>query len=197
MWGVFNRRRKTLSRFSSSLEFDMISTNVSPITPEHAKHFGFIITIFAQIELQMQVAVAGILNVDLATAIIMFNEMGHRLKDQTIRHLNTTVGVNGLVSRELIEILDSLNKISPLRNKIAHVVWKAGRNPDSIKPMQLLLRKEKPTPIGHRHNEKEYQLSEIEESARSIAKIQRRFDAFLKSSGLEERVAVKIDESKQ
>lgn len=174
----------------------MASSNQSPITSEHAKCFGFIITIFAQIELQMQVAVAGILGTDLATAVIMFDEMGYRLKDQTLRHLNTTVGIDGLVSGELVEILDELKAISKLRHKIAHYRWKAGRKPNSIKIIHMYLRKDEPTPVGHQHNEKEYSLDEIRAETKKIDKIQRRFDDFLKNSGLEAKVEAKIAETK-
>ena len=70
----------------------------SPVTAAHVLHFGYIIHVFAQIELDMQVATAGILGTDLGTAVILMGDMNYRQKRQTLRHLNSTIGIDGYVS---------------------------------------------------------------------------------------------------
>ncbi len=67
----------------------------SPVTLDHATQFGLIINIFAKIEMQMQIAVAGMLNTDLATAVILMGDTHYRQKQATVRNLNETIGIDG------------------------------------------------------------------------------------------------------
>src|SRR5690348_10813383 len=86
--------------------------SASPVTHDHALWFGHIINIFAQLELLMMIAAAGILDQDLATAYILMGDTHYRQKQQTLRHLHTTLGVNGLQEPELTSILDEIHKQS-------------------------------------------------------------------------------------
>lgn len=167
--------------------------DVGVITNEFAMFFGLIISIFATIEHQMMICAAGILGCDLATAYILMNDTHYRQKQQTLRHLNTTRGINGYINQELIAILDELHNQSKLRNWICHAIWTTGNLPNSIKPMQLVLRSKEPKPLGHYHNEKSYTLSDLEECGRVLDTLQRRFNELLDSTGLRDKVSEAIN----
>jgi len=169
--------------------------NVSPVTPDHALAFGFIINFFAKCELHMQIAAAGILNADLATAVILMGDMHYRQKQQTLRHLNATIGINGEPSETLTSILDDLHKHQTIRNAVAHSVWTTGRKPGAIKPMQLLLRAKEPRPLGHHHNEENYTVSRLLDIVKSLDCIDARFRDFLDSSGLSTRAEARMEDT--
>ncbi len=168
-------------------------SNYSAVTPEHATAFGFIINIFAKIEMQMQITAAGILDTDLGTALILMGDTHYRQKQTTLRNLHATHGIAGHWNPQLIEILDEVSKLSKLRNHIAHSTWRAGRKPGSIKPMGMALRGGTPKPYGYKHNEKNYTVADLEASARSIAATSKRFTKFLSETGLEAKVQANID----
>jgi hypothetical protein len=170
-----------------------MADDISPFTDEHAKYFGHIINIFARIETQMMVCAAGILNTDLATAYILMADTHYRQKRQTLLHLNITLGINGYREPELTAILDGIHKLSGLRNAIAHNTWVKGNRPNSIKPMQLILRGEEPTPLGHWHNEQSYTPDDLRADAIKLETLSRRLAELLETTGLEERVHAKID----
>ncbi len=167
--------------------------NYSPVTPEHAIHFGFIINIFAKIEMQIQIAAAGILDADLGTAVILMGDTHYRQKQTTLRNLHATRGVDGYLNPELTAILDEIAKLSKLRNLVAHATWTAGRQPGAIKPMGMVLRGGIPRPYGHDHNEKNYTVADLEASARNLEATSKRFERFLSDTGLEARVQANID----
>jgi hypothetical protein len=167
--------------------------SLSPVTPEHARYFGHIINIFARIEHQMMVCVAGMLDSDLATAHILMADTHYRQKQQIVRHLNTTLGINGHVNQDLIAVLDDLHKLSSLRNAIAHCIWTKGNRPGTIKPMQLNLRAKEPKPLGHQHNERGYTSDELKAEANKLEAISRRFRDLLDRSRLWATVEAKIN----
>lgn len=169
------------------------NSNYSAIMPEHAMQFGFIINIFAKIELQMQIAAAGILDTDLGTALILMSDTHYRQKQTTLRNLYATLGIDGYPNPKLIEILDAVGKLSKLRNHIAHSTWTAGRKPGSIKPMGIMLRGGIPKPYGHEENEKNYTVEDLVASARRLEAISRQFDKFLSETGLGAKVQANID----
>ena len=169
------------------------SDDLYPITPEYAVQFGFIISLFAKIELNMQTAAAGILEIDLGTAIILMGDINYNQKRQTLRHLNTTIGIKGYKSNELASLLDDLHKQSKLRNRVAHATWTEGHRPNSIKPMQLILRREEPKPLGYDHNEPDFTVEDLANEVKKLAEIDHRFVTFLNTSGLAARVEAKIE----
>lgn len=168
-------------------------SNHSAVTLEHAIQFGFIINIFAKIEMQMQITAAGILDTDLGTALILMGDTHYRQKQTTLRNLHATRGIDGYPNQQLIEILDEVSELSKLRNHIAHATWVAGRKPGSIKPMGMVLRGGKPRPYGHNQNEKNYTAADLEAPARRLEAISKRFTKFLSESGLEAKVQANID----
>ncbi len=168
-------------------------SNYSAVRPEHAACFGFIINTFAKIEMQMQIAAAGILDTDLGTAVILMGDTHYRQKQTTLRNLHATLGVDGYLNPQLTGILDEVSKLSKLRNHIAHSTWTAGRKPGSIKPMGMVLRGGTPKPYGHDDNEKNYTVVDLEASARRLEAISKRFTKFLSETGLEAKVQANID----
>ena len=52
----------------------------SVVTPEHATAFGYIIHAFARLEFHMQTAVAGMLDTDAGTAILLMGDTSYRQK---------------------------------------------------------------------------------------------------------------------
>lgn len=164
------------------------------ITPEHAKAFGYIIHTFAKLEHNMQITVAGMLDTDLATTMLLMSDTHYRQKRQTTRNIHLTRGVNGEVNPDLSALLDDIQNFNTLRNHIAHSIWTAGQRPGSIKPMYIKTRSDFPKPVGHWHNEKDYTLSELQETANSLNDTVRRFDEFLRDTGLLQRVAANIEQ---
>jgi hypothetical protein len=171
-------------------------SSASPVTPDHALWFGHIINIFAQLELLMMVCAAGILEQNLGTAYILMGDTNYRQKQQTLRHLNSTIGVNGGTDGELRAILKEIHTYAGLRNAIAHSLWVTGNRPNSIKPMQVLLRSETLKAIGHWHNEQSYTVDDLRDAAIKLDSIAVRFNRFLDAAGLHEKVAAKIEETK-
>ena len=165
----------------------------SVVTPEHAKAFGFIIHIFAKLELHMQTAVAGMLDTDVATAILLMGDTNYRQKRQTVKNIHQTRGIDGRVHLGLTDLLDEMHSYSGLRNHIAHSIWTSGQRRGSIKPMYLKLRGKFPTPVGGKHHEKDYTLKELRAAANSLNDISRRFVQFLEDTGLMARVEANID----
>ena len=165
----------------------------SVVTPEHAKAFGYIIYSFAKFEFHMQTAVAGMLDTDVATAILLMGDTSYRQKRQTVTNIHQTRGIDGYVHPDLTNLLDEIQGYSGLRNHIAHSIWTSGQRPGSIKPMYLKLRSEFPAPVGDWHNEKDYTLEELRTAANSLNDISRRFVRFLEDTGLMARVAANIE----
>lgn len=167
-----------------------------PVTKEHALWFGMLISEFAHFEGRMHVAAAGILNTDLGTATILLGDMNIRQKIQTLRHLNSTIGVHGKVNMEIKEALEEARKLSKLRGLIAHATWTTGRRPKSIKPMTLQLRGDVPKPRGHDHNEPDYTPDDLESEARRLNCASKKLLKALESGGLLKAVQAKFDATK-
>lgn len=163
------------------------------IMPEHAAAFGYIIHLFAKFEQNMQIAVAGMLDIDFGSAMLLMGDTTYRQKRQTTRHIHTTRGIDGRIHAKFNDLLDEFHSFSSLRNHIAHSIWTTGQRKNSIKPMYVKLRGDFPKPIGHWHNEKDYTLTELQEAANTLNDILRRFDAFLVETGLLERVDANIE----
>ena len=170
-------------------------TDTSQMTNDHLFLFGVIINTFAEIEIQMQFAAAGMLDTHLGTAIIMMGDTPYRQKQQTLRHLNTTTGIGGQINQEMVAILDDLNKRSKLRNQIAHSAWVNGQGPGTIKPMQVQLRGKRPRELGHWHNEKDYTVDDLKAEAQKLGAIHQRFGKLLEQTGLMARVEANIAQS--
>lgn len=166
---------------------------IGSVTPAHAVQFGFIIHLFAKIETQLETVVAGMLGSDLGTAVILIGDMNYRQKRQTVLHIHNTLGFDGKGYPEFLDILEAVHKHAKLRNWIAHSIWVKGKRVDSIKPMQLILRSEKPVPLGHHHNEKDYTPKDLEDATRSLAALDTRLVKFIHDSGIWERVQAKIN----
>jgi len=165
----------------------------SVVTLKHAAAFGYIIHSFAKLEIHMQTVVAGMLDTDLATAILLMGDTNYRQKQQTVRNIHKTRGIDGHVYPELEALLDEINEYAGLRNHIAHSIWISGQRPETIKPMFIKLRGKFPTPVGHWHNEKDYTLSELRAAANNLNDISRKFVKFLDDTGLMARVAANIE----
>lgn len=188
------RKAGSSSGLSSFLGLsDMAEDDIDPVTVEHLKGFGAITHLFARSENLMYIAAAGILDVDMGTAIILLGDGSYSQTRQTLRHLNTTIGVEGQRSPEIQAYLDAAHKKSKLRNWVAHSTWVAGRRPGSIKPMQLILRSDEPKPLGHWHNEKDYTAEELWVHGADLHRLNYNFNVYLARTGLLQRVAAKSE----
>ncbi len=165
----------------------------SVVTVEHATAFGYIIHTFAKLEFHMQTAVAGMLDTDVATAILLMGDTNYRQKRQVVRNIHQTRGIDGYVDPGLTNLLDEIHAYSGLRNHIAHSIWTSGQRPESIKPMYLKLRGKFPAPVGHQHHEKDYTIEDLRAAANSLNDISRRFVQFLEDTGLMARVTANIE----
>jgi hypothetical protein len=143
----------------------MVKYTSPTVTEEHAIWFGIIVHLFAKCESNMRVAIAGILNIDMGSALIMTGELQYRQLRQTLMHLNNTRGVNGYIVDGVNDALDGIHSYSKLRNWIAHSTWVEGSRPKSIKPLRLITRSDFPKTLGVHHNENTYTPKELEEAA--------------------------------
>jgi hypothetical protein len=199
--GVVKNARTTFLNFGSCSGFgDFVmpdEKDLYPVTSEHALWFGVIISEFARFEMRLHVAAAGILGTDMGTAMILLGDMTLRKKIQTIRHLNTTIGINGQINKDVKSALASTRKLSKLRNQIAHAGWIQGRRPNSIKPLSLLLAGEEPKSLGAHHNEKDYLPEDLKNEAEKVTRASVKFYEVLRKEGLLDQIREKIETTKQ
>ncbi len=166
------------------------------VTSEYATWFGVIISEFARFESQLYLAVAGILDTDLGTGLILLGDMGLRQKIQTVRHLNSTLGIKGRVNPVIEDALEEAKNLSKLRNWIAHNTWEKGRREGTIKPVIIGLRGEEIKLRGHEHNEPDFSLDYFKEEARKINANSSKLMNELRSTGLYDKVQANMEETK-
>ncbi len=172
-------------------------TKAAALSADHLKWFGFFINTFARIELQMQIAAAGMMGTDLGTAIIAMHGSQYRQKRLAVKNLSRTLGINGKRIPELEALLDQVHKFSQLRNRIAHSTWTEGRRPGSAKPMVMTLSDDdEPGLLGHYHNERDWTPADLKAEAIKLEKLANDITDVLRSTGLEARVQAMIDKSK-
>ena len=61
----------------------------------------------------MQTAVAGMLDTDVATAILLMGDTNYRQKRQTVRNIYQTRGIDGHIHPGLIDLLDESTRAAP------------------------------------------------------------------------------------
>ena len=166
------------------------------VTPEHARWFGVIISEFARFETRLFIAVGGILDTDLGTSLILLGDVNLRQKIQTLRHLNSTLGIEGHVNPVIEDVLEEVGKLSTLRNWIAHCTWNEGRREGTIKPMIIGLRGEEIKLRGHEHNEPEFSLDYFKEEAEKLIATSSKLMNELCSTGLYDKVMVNMEETR-
>lgn len=168
-------------------------TDLDAITPDFAVLFGFIIAMFAKLERQMTIAMAGLLDTDLGTAAILMSSAGFSTKRQTLHHINWTTPMAGTFNADLSALLAEIEQLTKVRNLIAHSIWASGTRPDSIRPMNIDTRGKKLKLVGYEHTERDYTVDDIRNEGRKIDTVQRRLIALLESSGLIAKVQANID----
>jgi len=167
--------------------------DLDPITPDFAVLFGFIISMFAKLERQMTIAMAGLLDTDLGTAAILMSAAGFSAKRQTLHHINWTTPMAGTFNADLSALLAEIELLTKVRNLIAHSIWVRGTRPDSIRPMNIDTRGKRLKLFGHEDTERDYTVDDIRNEGRKIDALQRELIALLESSGLLAKVQANID----
>lgn len=159
-------------------------TKLSSVRDEHFRAFGAIIHMFARFEVLMIAIMNKITGADIPYLFMMMAELPYHRKRDTLLALIKS----GTIPSEQIErvtwFLGELHKWNKLRNFIAHLAWKEGKRPHSIKPFGLSGRGGKVTAIGYDPDDRDYTDEELVDIANELESLYSRFQEYLFSVNL-------------
>lgn len=158
----------------------------------HLLAFGRIIHNFASVETGIKLALCGILNTFIDSALISFQPYSAG----DLRNVAKSLAKERLrpeLSDQFCHIVGAWFAFNGLRNVIAHSRWTASHRPGAIKPRRLNIREGRADWIGDRESEQDYTASELEAAAEKLHLVNERLKAFLQSSGLADIIAENID----
>lgn len=161
---------------------------------EHVLAFGRIIHNFACVESGIKITLSGILELDLALAMIAFQPYGAQALKKVAKSLAK--------ERLKPDLADTFNCIvgdwyshNRLRNDIAHNRWTNGGTPGTIKPRHVSINQDRADWVGDDDSEAEYTAADLRERALSLHNINERLKTFLQESGLQRIIDAKIAEA--
>ena len=156
-----------------------------PITLEHMKWFGVIITNFARAELVIQQVLSAVHKHDIGPTMILTAGLGYTGKRDALLASLRAVNIPEAHRERIRWYLGEVHKHSGTRNNIAHAFWTNGTRPGSIKPHQLKVRGGALGLFGHDEEEPDHTLEEFEAMARELTRTLDDFSAYLKANGYE------------
>ena len=157
----------------------------------HLLAFGRIMHAYAAVESGIKIALSGILEIDLAHALIAFepytaaslkNVAKSLAKERLKPNLAETFGI----------IVGDWGALAGLRNNIAHSRWTHGDRPGSIKPRGVSIGKGHARFIGDDGGETSYTAEQLIDAVCKLDVVNERLKEFLKTSGLERIIASKM-----
>jgi hypothetical protein len=83
----------------------------------------------------------------------------------------------------IMRLMDRAKTVFSLRNDVAHLVWRKGRKPGTIKPMSLSARSVLKV-LGSEHNEREWTAAQLEAEAHKIHELGLELARFMDRYGL-------------
>jgi hypothetical protein len=123
--------------------------NEIPISDEQFAAFGSIIHSFARIEWNIQLTMAAVSDLDFGKVLLLTRELPYAGKRDTLySYMEYKQTPEERIRREIRSILEAANEHNPLRNHIAHSIWRGGSRPNSIRPVTIRVRGGKGKIIG-------------------------------------------------
>lgn len=130
------------------------------LTVEHFARFGSIINSFARLEYLVQVTMAAVAGVPDLKIIILTKALSYGQKRDTLySYLELYKMENQAHESAIKAFLDRAHRYNPLRNNIAHALWREGIRPSAIRAGYLDVRRGKGKIVGYEDDEKDYTLS--------------------------------------
>lgn len=159
------------------------------VTEAHFKAFGALTYHYAQVEVNLQKCLAGMLDINPKVAIIL--SAPYRAVD--LRRVVKSVAKelewpNGALE-EFVGIVGESKEPSQLRNHIAHSQWVPGKRTGAIKPIGLDILNEKARTFGHLEEERDWTADEIENVASKLADLVIRIVQFSQKTNIASNIA--------
>jgi hypothetical protein len=168
------------------------------LNDRHYVAFGSIIHSFARAETAMQLTLAGLTGTAPHVIALLTQQLQYSARRDTLYSWMEATGLNEKGKAEIEGFFDAVHKYSPLRNYIAHSIWRQGTRPGSIKPITAKVRGGKGKLLGRDDTEQDYTDDELRDIALRLAYIMNSYSRFLRESGLwdiiDEKMRASIDE---
>ena len=161
----------------------------------HLLAFGRIMHAYAAVESGIKIVLSGILEIDLAHALIAFEPYGAG----DVKNVAKSLAKERLkppMAEQFISIVGEWSSHNFLRNTIAHSRWTDGDRPGSIKPRSVKIRDGRAQFFGDDESERSYTAEELNAVLVQIDSTNERLKRFLKSSGLEQIIASQMDDDR-
>jgi hypothetical protein len=115
--------------------------NEIPISREQFAAFGSIIHSFAHLEWIIQLTMAAVSDLDFGKVILLTRELTYAGKRDTLfSYMEYKQTPEEQIRKDIKELLNNADKHNPLRNHIAHSIWRQGSRPNSIRPVTIRVR---------------------------------------------------------
>ena len=157
----------------------------------HLLAFGRIMHAYATVESGIKIALSGILEIDLAHALIAFEPY----TAASLKNVAKSLAKQRLkpdLAETFACIVGDWSAFAGLRNTIAHSRWTVGDRPDSIKPRGVSIEKGHARFVGDDDGEKSYTVEYLNDAVCKLHAVNERLKEFLKTSGLERVIASKM-----
>lgn len=153
--------------------------------------FGRIMHAYAAVESGIKIALSGILEIDLAHALIAFepysaNDLKNVAKSLAKERLKPQL------AEQFIAIVGDWSGSNTLRNTIAHSRWTDGERPGSIKPRGLDIRQGSAKFVGDCEQERSFSAGELHTALAQLDSVNERLKRFLKVSALDQIIEAKM-----
>ncbi len=163
----------------------MAENNGGVLTERHLGLFGSIVQWFAQYELTIQRAIAGIMKAELPSVVVLTRELDFMQKRAALLDV---MKVRRLPSDHWERIFAYLAVPAArvrLRDQIARSTWRSSPEPHSIQPNWILQLPAgiEPADLGPVSNSTSYPLDMLRQIAADLAESHERFVAYLAEAG--------------
>jgi len=160
----------------------------------HFACFGGIVFAFARLEYLIQVT-WGQANVEHLKILVLTKSLSYSQKRDTLySYFKNFKLANPHHEIENKKIIDRADVYNSLRNNIAHVLWREGTRPGSIRAGHIDVRRGKGKIAGYSDEEKDYTLSELAAIANELRGITNALIRYLRDSGISSDVAARIEQ---
>ncbi len=156
------------------------------LTERHLAAFGGILQCFARYEHTIEQAIAGLLQTDASSIVILMRHLDFTGKRVALLDLLRQLAIPGDRWERIFAHLSVPNSHVDLRNHIAHSSWTASPQPRSIQPDWILrwAPRVEPTLQGPPSDVVSYTLEALSEASANLAIGHERFVASLTEFGL-------------
>lgn len=158
---------------------------------DHLIAFGRVMHNYAAVESGIKIAMSGILEIDLAHALIAF-EPYSAINVKNVAKSLAKEKLKPKLAETFCHIVGEWSAHNTLRNTIAHTRWTNGIRPGSIKPRNLSIKEGRAKFVGDGEDEADYTADDLEAAATKLHEINERLKMFLELSGLNRIIESKM-----